>query len=257
VKAGLIIGAAGVVVGVLVALWASIAAHSPVDIVITLVMTGVVFLALRRTMSPLFRTSKLSQTGVPAEASILKVSDTGATVNQQPEIELLLEVRPKSGARYETTTKTVVSRLQAAWYIPGARVGVRVDPRNPNRVAITDRLDVKGGGEAEKATGTEAPDHARAMALATAMDEYNQKLMAGGETAKARVKEATPLNIFVNGNNPAMKFLLEVMPIGAEPFLAEAGGVISEDSVSKYRPGCEIWVKLDPATKTKVGMFHS
>lgn len=144
-KIGLIGGIAGGVIGMAAGIGASIATHSVVGIVITVVVTAVFVGVFGLAFGPLFRASKLLQTGIPAEAKILKVWDTGTTVNEQPEIELLLEVEPKSGARYETKTKAVVSRLQAAWYMPGARVGVRVDPKNPNRVVITDRLDVTGG----------------------------------------------------------------------------------------------------------------
>ena len=254
-KVGLIGGIAGGAIGLVAALGASIATHSLAGVVISLLIVGVFIAVFSIAFGPMVRGAKLVQTGIPAEATILKVWDTGTTVNEQPEIELLLEVQPKNGTRYETKTKAIVSRLQAAWYIPGAKVGVKVDAKNPNRVVITDRLDVTG--TAGEAPGGQTPDQAKALAQVAETDAYNQRLMAGGETAKAKVKEATALNIFVNGRNPAMRFLLEVQPIGGELFLAEAGGVIREDSVARYQPGREIWVKLDPATKTKVGLFHS
>jgi hypothetical protein len=164
-KFGLIVGVIGGGIGVLVALGAAIATHSLVGIVMTLVIAGVVFGVLALTLGPLFRASKLLQTGIPAEAKILKVRDTGTTVNEQPEIELLLEVQPKSGGKWGHPSEGC-PHFRAAWYIPGARVGVKVDPKNPNRVVITDRLDVPS--RAGDAAETEAPDQAKAMALATA-----------------------------------------------------------------------------------------
>ena len=80
----------------------------------------------------------LLRDGVPAVARVLQKADTGWTVNNQPKIELLLEVQlalPDCPA-YQTKIKTTIPRLQPDRYDPGTVLEVRVDANDPKRVAI-------------------------------------------------------------------------------------------------------------------------
>lgn len=80
----------------------------------------------------------LLQNGVPAAALVLQKSDTGLTVNTQPQVELLLEVTiplPDCPA-YQTKITTTIPRLQPDLYDPGTVLEVRVDRKDPKRVAI-------------------------------------------------------------------------------------------------------------------------
>ncbi len=80
---------------------------------------------------------ELQATGVAAEAEILSLWDTGITVNEDPVIGLKVRVRPASGAPYEATiAKSLVSRLDVPRFQPGQVIPVRVDPRDPARVAV-------------------------------------------------------------------------------------------------------------------------
>jgi len=80
----------------------------------------------------------LLQDGVPAAALVLQKIDTGWTVNTQPKVELLLEVQiplPDCPA-YQTKIKTTIPRLQPDLYDSGVVLEVRVDAKDPKRVAI-------------------------------------------------------------------------------------------------------------------------
>lgn len=74
--------------------------------------------------------------GAPASATIVRMWDTGATVNDHPVAGLELDVQPAGGASYRASITSMIPRLAAARYQPGAVVQVRVDPRNPQRVAL-------------------------------------------------------------------------------------------------------------------------
>ncbi|MDI6830540.1 MAG: hypothetical protein QME88_04310 [Actinomycetota bacterium] len=91
----------------------------------------------------------------------------------------------------------------------------------------------------------------------TEQDKRGQEIRATDKPAKAKILNAMSLGINVNGNNPAMTFLLEVQPEGESPFQGQATGVIAEASVPKYQVGKEIFVKYDPGDKSRVALDHS
>lgn len=75
--------------------------------------------------------------GEPARATVLKVWDTGTTINDNPQIGLQLEVVTREGRRFQAETKTIVSRLNAALVQPGVSAEVIYDPQNLKRVQVT------------------------------------------------------------------------------------------------------------------------
>lgn len=78
--------------------------------------------------------------GVPAEAVILKISDTGTTINDDPVVRLLLQVHPPGQSPFQAETEQLVSRLQILQVQPGATVQVKYDPTN-QAVALVDQDD--------------------------------------------------------------------------------------------------------------------
>lgn len=87
-------------------------------------------------MSGVSRTRDLQKRGVTAEAAILKVWDTGMTVNDDPVVGLLLEVRPESAEAYQAETKALISRIDVPQFQPGQVIPVVYDPNDPKQVAI-------------------------------------------------------------------------------------------------------------------------
>ena len=92
--------------------------------------------ALADRMSGVSDAKALQKMGEPAEAMILKIWDTGMTVNGDPVVRFLLEVHPAGKPSYQAETKLRISRLSISRYQPGAVVPVRIDPRHPNHVAL-------------------------------------------------------------------------------------------------------------------------
>jgi hypothetical protein len=74
--------------------------------------------------------------GVSAPAKILKVWDTGTTINDDPQIGMLLEVTPSMSASFQAEAKTIVSRLNAALVQPGITAKVVYDPEKPKRIQV-------------------------------------------------------------------------------------------------------------------------
>lgn len=94
--------------------------------------------------------------GKPAEAEILRVWDTGITVNDDPVIGMEVEVRPDEGEPYAATiARTLVSRIAIPSFQPGAVIPVRFDPLHPERVAFDTAPPQAGATENAPDSGVE------------------------------------------------------------------------------------------------------
>src|SRR4051794_37112835 len=78
----------------------------------------------------------LQKTGLAAKAVVLRIADTGMTVNDDPVAWLDLEVRPDAGAAFQARTKCLIPRLDVPQFQPGCTVPVRYDPADRARVAV-------------------------------------------------------------------------------------------------------------------------
>jgi Protein of unknown function (DUF3592) len=223
-----------------------------IGVFVLLAEAATLSLIYRVIFAPQIRRNILLQKGVAAEARILEVQDTGLTVNERyPMIKLRLQVMPGEGEPYEAKIRMLINRMEIPTFQAGKMVAVKYDPANPQNVAIV--------GEADPVA--ESPDDPEKLRQAGAflarIDQENEELLASGKPAKAFILKSWPLGIDVNGNNPAMSFLLEVTPEGQDAFQAEATAIISEASLPKFQPGNSIFVKYDPAKLNRVGIDHS
>lgn len=102
--------------------------------VILLLTTGC---AMIDRMSGVADTKSLQETGVAAEATIVKIWDTGITVNDDPVIGMEVQVYPEEGEPWSATIpKSLISRLDIPRFQPGQTVHVRFDPQDRSRVGL-------------------------------------------------------------------------------------------------------------------------
>jgi hypothetical protein len=88
-------------------------------------------------MSGVSEAKRLQEAGTPAKARILKLWDTGITVNDDPVIGLEVEIAREDGSVYTATIpKSLISRLDVPQFQPGQSVGVRIDPQDPAIVVL-------------------------------------------------------------------------------------------------------------------------
>ena len=73
--------------------------------------------------------------GVPAQAVVVGLRDTGMLVNHQPVVEVDTTVLPTGGPAYPATA-SVHGHAPLAMLQPGTVVQVRYDPADPTTVAI-------------------------------------------------------------------------------------------------------------------------
>ena len=74
--------------------------------------------------------------GTLAQATILRIWDTGMTLNDNPVVGFLLEVRPQNLPAYQAESKSMISRLSISQFQPGATIPVKIDPQNHARVVL-------------------------------------------------------------------------------------------------------------------------
>jgi hypothetical protein len=79
---------------------------------------------------------RLMASGRVGRAVVTARRDTGVVVNENPEVELELQVSVEGGPRYPVLHRQIISRLVTANFTPGATVPVRVDPIDPRRLLI-------------------------------------------------------------------------------------------------------------------------
>lgn len=85
---------------------------------------------------PAFVAMDVMKSGEPAMAIILEVWETGLTVDRNPRIGLLLEIRHSSMVPYEVELKHNIRKEEFKDYQKGRTLQVKVDSRNPRKVAI-------------------------------------------------------------------------------------------------------------------------
>jgi len=82
------------------------------------------------------RAQHLALNGVPGQATITTIRDTGTTINDHPVVELGLDVTLDGRPPYAVTHTQLISRLAVGGFTPGATVPVRVDPADPNSLLV-------------------------------------------------------------------------------------------------------------------------
>lgn len=254
-NAGIWIGIIGGIIGLLAALIAVITTTGSNGIYIVtgmLVLFGGLFYFIYKLFfKSIINTSRLQKTGIPGAAKILEVTDTGITINNNPQVKLILEVKNSFGQKYTTQCRVLVSRINPNAYMPGMEIPVKIDPNNEMNVVI----DYTGSSQSP---GSFAQPNANALkSELEQMQKDNETISQSGRPARAIIKKYTWLGVNVNGNNPYVELELEVLPENTASFPGKTKGVIAEASVSKYQPGQEIFVKYDLYDNSRVVIEHS
>lgn len=261
-NAGMWIGIIGGLIGLIVGIGAVIAtagSSAPFfAIIMVVVFGGMFYLFYRLFFKPMINAARLQKIGLPGKATILEVRDTGVTINNSPQVKLMMEVKNSYGQKYNAQCRVLVSRINPNMFMPGMEVPVLIDPKNEQNVVI----DYKAGNQqtttaAATASSLAQPDVAALEAALVQLQKDNDAILQSGKPARAIIKKYTWLGAYINGNNPYAELELEVLPENAAAFSGKARGAFSEASLPKYQPGCEIFVKYDLYDNSKVAIDHS
>ncbi len=105
--------------------------------VLSLALTiGITVFALRFVRKTVGQNRGVIQDGIPAQAKIVGVRQTGVMLNNQPQIAFDLEVHPPGGSPYQAQAKAVIPMINIPQFQPGAEVPVKIHPSDPTQVAL-------------------------------------------------------------------------------------------------------------------------
>ncbi|MFO7649959.1 MAG: hypothetical protein R6X13_01265, partial [bacterium] len=214
-----------------------------VAVLLVLVVLFLARRAARRVTDRFLRETGPIERGIPAQATVISMADTGLTVNKNPRVRLELDVRTADGHNWRAVTVATVSRVATGHYLPGAVVSVVVDPLDPQRVALADIMG--------QAPAARAPDPALVQRIEE-VSRYNDRLHRSGEPARAHVVRVESIGAAEGGE--LLSLVVRVLPVGAEPFLAEAAGVVDAQAAARCRPGSEVRVRFDSSDQARVGL---
>ena len=249
---GVIAGIVGLLIGIGVVIVTAGETGIYIGLGMLVLLGGLFFLFYQLFFKSLINSRRLQKTGIPGKARILEVRDTGVTINNNPQVKLILEVKNSFGQKYNTQCRVVVSRINPGAYSPGMEVPVRIDPKNELNVALDFTTTPTS---TQQHSPVSAPDALKAEL--EKIQSENNAIALSGRPARAIIKKYTWLGAYVNGNNPYAELELEVLPENAPSFSGTAKGVIAEAAVYKYQPGQEIVVKYDLYDNSKLVIDHS
>ena len=106
----------------------------------TLVIFAVVGFVMYRVFKGIGPNKQILQNGIPAQATIRQVWQTGTYINANPQVGMQLEVRPPNGQPYLAQVNVVVPLINIPQFQPGTVVPVKISPTDASQVA----LDVYG-----------------------------------------------------------------------------------------------------------------
>ena len=230
--------------------------------------------------------------GLPGDAVIESMTDTGMTVTMPsvgpdaPDYKLGLQVTPSFGssAPYHVDTKALIPRIYIPMIVPGARIGVLIDPKDPMKVSVDFNRIGGSGAPAPAAAGAggsgaggmdfnfdangqpSASDVSsligavRSGTLPTIKGSAAQ-LLATGTHGTAVITTCQPMGKTVRDINPAAEashlndpmwlFTLEVALAGQNPFPAVFGHRVPVDKVGAIAPGVKLAVAVDESNKNQ------
>ena len=177
--------------------------------------------------------------GVPGQAAIVGMRQTGVYLNEQPQIELRLQVTTQMHAAYDVVVKEYVPLMMLGMLSSGRPLPVKVDPADPQRVVIEWENALSGG----MAPGGMPP----AMgAPSGSPDEIKARLLASGVPGTARVLSSTPTGQTDVQGRPVYNMMMEVTIEGRAPIQSPAMVGIPPERAEQLEPGDTVPVKADP-----------
>ena len=198
-------------------------------VIFSIVATVVPLVFVARFMSKLFKGNamkqQLLQTGIPAQATITAMQDTGTRINDNPMIALTLNVEVPGRPVYQVVVQEIVPLVGLGMIQPGRAFAARVDPSNPNNVAI----DWSGQASPKVEHGGVA------------------RLIATGIAGNAQLQSFEPMPMPPVEGDAIVKFsVLVSVPDGRPNFTATFAQRVPPAVMGRFAPGMVIPCKVDP-----------
>lgn len=104
-----------------------------ISVAVPIVIVVMVMKAMKKSRE---EKERVLRTGTKATATVLRLSETGTYINNQPMVNIALHVQPPDRAPFEASIQQVLSQLEIPRVQPGQKVAVGIDPDNPQKVVL-------------------------------------------------------------------------------------------------------------------------
>jgi hypothetical protein len=196
--------------------------------------------------------------GVPGQATILGMRQTGVHVNEQPQIELQLQVQDQMYGSRQVTMKEYVPLMMLGALSSGRPLPVKVDPANPNNVVIEWESALSGGmpmGAPMQAGASAMPMTPPPGADSTQYDPQarqaeKQRLLATGITGTATVTSARATGEVDSEGRPVYDLMLTIQIPGRQPMQGPSRTGVPPERVEQLEVGDTVTIKADASNPT-------
>ncbi len=185
--------------------------------------------------------------GIPGQAQIVGLQQTGMYVNNQPQVVLQLQVTTAMHAPYAVTIKEVVPLIMIGRLTSGQPLPVKVDAARPENVVV-----VWESALAAPAAGFSAPLPAPPRAAELAAEK--QRLLVTGVSGSATILQSQALGMFDADGRPVYDLLLQIEVPGQPPLQGPARVGVPRDRESRFRVGERLPIKADPGQPGRIAV---
>lgn len=85
---------------------------------------------------PEYQQGKILKTGIEATATIVNIRPTGNTYNDQPQVELTMEVASSTGESFKTTSIMIINPVYLPQFQPGKVLKIKYDRVDRTKAAV-------------------------------------------------------------------------------------------------------------------------
>lgn len=185
---------------------------------------------------------RIKSQGVAGTATILGMRQTGTTLNEQPQIELRLQVSTQMHGAYEVMVKEYVPLMLLGTLSSGRPLPVKVDPADPQSVIIEWE---SAGGMGGPVIGQPAPALAQPPTGDSA--DVKKRLLETGVAGTAKVISSAPTGQTDAEGRPVYSMMLEIHVEGRPPMQGPAVVGIPPERAEWLEPGDSVPIKADPS----------
>jgi len=219
-------------------------------IVLVLFVVVMSILPFKGAFGSLFGTKeskRIQAEGREATAVVLGIGENSeggiVTINDQPLLNLQLEVQDGNVPPYPVSLDTVIPRSAVPQFQPGAVIPIKIDPENPDKIII----DWQRGSSGEQVV---------APSVGSKWSEMDKRLLEAegiDGTAKYLALEDTGRS---QDFNPVVRATIEVTPKGGEPYTFDKDVPLPTNVIGLLRSklGKSFPARIHPHDGTKVSI---
>jgi hypothetical protein len=233
------------------------------------ILGGVAILLLlwgRRWQRGYAEAQRIKSQGVGGQATIVGMRQTGVSVNEQPQIELQLQVQDQMYGSRHVTLKEYVPLMMLGALSSGRPLPVKVDPANPNKVVIEWESAMAGGMPIAGAPMGQVPDGQFAMGhmqqLPTSppplpkaeADREKKRILVEGIPGTARILASSATGQADHQGRPIHHMTLQIEIQGRPPIMGPALTGVPPERADQLEVGDSVPVKADPNDPSSIAI---